>query len=136
MEPGSPVPDDLAARLARLEAQVAWLLERVQGAAPRPVPTPVPPPLPAPPSPRGPMPGLQPASRQRLSPVVWMAGMGSSLFLLGALFFFRWAVQRGWMGPELRFLLGLVAGLALAGFAGRLVLGESRRLGVALLLAG
>ena len=31
MEPGSPVPDDLAVRLARLEAQVAWLLQRVEG---------------------------------------------------------------------------------------------------------
>lgn len=68
--------------------------------------------------------------------MVWIAGIGAVLFLAGAVFFFRWAVQQGWMGPELRFALGLLAGGGLTAFAARLVLGENRRLGVALLLAG
>ncbi len=122
MDPESPVPQDLAERVARLEAQVAWLLQqgqRPQAAAPRPRPT-----APA-----------RPPSRE-ISPVVWIAGIGAILFLLGAVFFFRWAVQQGWMGPEFRFLLGLLAGGALTAFAARLVLGANRRLGVALLLAG
>jgi hypothetical protein len=71
-----------------------------------------------------------------MSPVVWIAGIGAAIFLFGAIFFFRWAVQRGWVGAELRFALGLLAGGAITGFAARLIPGPSRRLGVALLLAG
>ena len=123
MDPESPVPQDLAERVARLEAQVAWLLQ--QGQAPRPS-APAPRPQPAPP----------PRPAREISPVVWIAGIGAVLFLLGAVFFFRWAVQQGWMGPEFRFLLGLLAGGGLTAFAARLVLGANRRLGVALLLAG
>jgi hypothetical protein len=73
---------------------------------------------------------------REVSPVVWIAGAGAALFLVGTVFFFHWVVQQGWMGPEMRSLLGLLAGGALAIFAGRQVLGEARRLGVALLLAG
>jgi hypothetical protein len=128
MEPGSPVPVDLAQRVARLEAQVAWLLQ--QGQAPRP----------AAPAPRAPQPAApsQPPVRpaREVSPVVWIAGIGAALFLAGAVFFFRWAVQQGWMGPELRFALGLLVGGGLTAFAARLALGANRRLGIALLLAG
>jgi len=67
---------------------------------------------------------------------VWIAGIGAALFLFGTVFFFRWAVQQGWMGPEFRFILGLLAGGGLAAFAARLLLGGKRSLGVALLLAG
>lgn len=118
-----PGPSDLAERVARLEAQVAWLLQRQAAPAPPPAaarlrqaPT-------APP-------------RKPLSPVVWIAGAAASIFLVGAIFFFRWAIQQGWLGAELRFLLGLLAGAAIAALAGRLILGEGRNLGVALLLAG
>lgn len=128
MEPGSPVPDDLAARVARLEAQVAWLLQ--QGQAARPSVSPVSrPPAPDP----SPAPARPP---REVSPIVWIAGIGSALFLAGTVFFFRWAVQQGWMGPELRFALGLLTGGVLTTFSARLVLGAGRRLGVALLLAG
>ena len=129
MEPGSPVPDDLAQRVARLEAQVAWLLQ--QGQASRPAA-----PLPA----ARPQPAATPQAPARpareVSPIVWIAGIGAVLFLAGAVFFFRWAVQQGWMGPELRFALGLLVGGGLTAFAARLALGANRRLGVALLLAG
>jgi uncharacterized membrane protein len=68
--------------------------------------------------------------------VVWIAGIGASIFLLGAIFFFTWAIQQGWVGAELRFVLGLLVGGGISAFAGRLILGHSRALGVALLLAG
>jgi len=68
--------------------------------------------------------------------VVWIAGIAASIFLLGAVFFFRWAIERGWVGAELRFVLGLVAGGAITAFAAKLILGDSRHLGAALLLAG
>ena len=68
--------------------------------------------------------------------MVWIAGIGAAIFLAGAAFFLRWAIQQGWLGAELRFALGLLAGGGIAGFAARLLLGDSRRLGVALLLAG
>jgi uncharacterized membrane protein len=78
----------------------------------------------------------QAASPKGLSPVVWIAGIGASIFLIGTTFFFRWAIQQGWVGAELRFILGLLVGGAIAAFAAKLIPGESRRLGVALLLAG
>ncbi len=118
-------PQDVTERLTRLEAQVAWLLQQAQ-AAPAPRAS-APPPRPAPPP---------AAPRKELSPVVWIAGIGAAIFLAGAAFFLRWAIQQGWLGAELRFALGLLAGGGIAGFAARLLLGDSRRLGVALLLAG
>lgn len=114
---------DLSERVARLEAQVAWLLQRQQA----PVPPPAAPRLRKAPA---------AAPRKPLSPVVWIAGAAASIFLVGAIFFFHWAIQQGWLGAELRFALGLLVGAAIAGIAGKLILGEGRRLGVALLLAG
>ena len=131
MEPNSP--QDLAERVARLEGQVAWLVQRQQAPAPPAQPLP-PTPLPAPAHPR---PVLRPAApRKEISPVVWIAGIGASIFLFGAIFFFRWAIQQGWVGAELRFVLGLLVGGAIAAFAAKQIPGDSRRLGVALLLAG
>ena len=128
-------PENLAERVARLEAQVAWLLQRQQNSAPSaraPIQAAVP--TPAQPQPR---PAVRPAGpRREISPVVWIAGIAASIFLLGAIFFFRWAIEQGWVGAELRFALGLLAGGAITAFAARQVLGDSRRLGVALLLAG
>ena len=68
--------------------------------------------------------------------MVWIAGIAASIFLLGAIFFFRWAIEQGWVGAELRFVFGLLVGGAITAFAAKLILGDSRRLGVALLLAG
>ena len=133
MEPQTPQdpvgPRDLAERLSRLEAQVAWLLQRQQ-VPPSPAQTPAP----IRPAAR---PVVRPsAPRKQLSPVVWIAGIAATIFLFGAIFFFRWAIQQGWVGAELRFILGLLVGGAIAAFAARLILGGSRSLGVALLLAG
>jgi len=144
-DPKDPVtPQDLTDRVARLEAQVAWLLQRQQApTAPQPQgqapaqtqgQAQAQAPVPRPPQPR---PSVRPpAPRREISPVVWIAGIGASIFLLGTIFFFRWAIQQGWVGPEIRFVLGLLVGGAIAAFAAKLILGDSRRLGVALLLAG
>ena len=68
--------------------------------------------------------------------MVWIAGIAAAIFLFGAIFFFRWAIQQGWVGAELRFVLGLLVGGGISAFAAKLILGDSRPLGVALLLAG
>lgn len=131
MEPSTPQdptgPPELAERVARLEAQMAWLLQRQPAPAAQP-PAPTPP---------GPRPVVRPAApRQEHSPVVWIAGIAAAIFLVGTIFFFRWAIQQGWVGAESRFVLGLLVGGGITAFAARLILGDSRRLGVALLLAG
>ncbi|WLT32009.1 DUF2339 domain-containing protein [Geothrix sp. PMB-07] len=136
-DPQDPaLPPDLTDRVARLEAQVAWLLQRQQAAvAPQAAPQPAAPNAASrAPQPR---PVVRPATpRKEISPVVWIAGIGASIFLLGAIFFFRWAIQQGWVGPEIRFVLGLLVGGGISAFAAKLILGDSRRLGISLLLAG
>ena len=141
MNEQDPVSPEILERLAKLEAQVGWLTQQVQGNAPReasrstaPLPT-MPPPRPVPPRP--PPPRLAPkAPRQPINPIIWVATAGSAIFLIGAAFFLHWSIQRGWIGPELRFLLGLVVGGGLSVGAARLMLGDSAKLGVAVLLAG
>ncbi len=124
-EPASP--QQLAERVTRLEAQVAWLLQRQQAPAAQ---------APTPGLPR-PRPVVRPAApRKEHSPVVWIAGIAAAIFLVGTVFFFRWAIQQGWLGAESRFVLGLLVGGGITAFAAKLLLGDSRRLGVALLLAG
>ncbi len=119
MEPTPP--QELAERVARLEAQVAWLL---QGQRP----------------PSAPLPRLPATSfsrpRLRITPVAWIAGIGGGIFLLGTAFFLTWAAQQGWLGPATRFGLGLLAGGGITAWAARLLPGEGRRLGTALLVAG
>ncbi len=137
MEPQAPQDppgaQDLAARVAQLEAQVAWLLQRQQTTAPEARPQTLAP-TSAPPQPR---PVIHPPKPHReVSPVVWIAGIGAAIFLFGAIFFFHWAIQQGWVGAELRFVLGLLVGGAISAFAAKLLLGDNRRLGVSLLLAG
>ena len=119
MEPTPP--QDLAERVARLEAQVAWLL---QGQRP-----------PSAPLPRLPAPSFS-LPRLRITPVAWIAGIGGGIFLLGTAFFLTWAAQQGWLGPGTRFALGLLVGSGITAWAARLLPGEGRRLGTALLLAG
>ena len=131
MDPESP--QELVERVSRLEAQVAWLLQHQQ--APTTPAQPLPRAAsPAPARPRLVVPPGPP--RKELSPVVWIAGIAAAIFLVGAIFFFRWAIQQGWVGAELRFILGLLAGGGITAFAALKLPGDSRRLGVALLLAG
>jgi len=138
---------DIQARLARLEAQVAWLVERAGGKAPEGEPSahdktdpglalPVPPVVP-PPIPWAQKPAMAGApSGAPANPILLIAGIGAAIFLLGAIFFLHLAIQRGWIGPEMRFVLGLVVGCGLSFGAARMILGDSPKLGTCLLLAG
>ena len=54
-----------------------------------------------------------------------LAWVGGLALVLGAIFFLSLAFSRGWIGPELRVLIGLVAGsVALAGGAGFMERGD------------
>jgi len=138
MHEPDPVSQEILERLTRLESQVAWLSTQVNpGAAVEasrrtgPIPVGVPPPprtMPFQPAPRTP--------KKPVNPIVWVATAGSFLFLVGAAYFLHWSIQRGWIGPELRFLMGLMAGGGLSFGSARLLLGRSPKLGAALLLAG
>ena len=139
MSEQAPVPQEVLDRLARLEAQVQWLYAKYGALAPPegapPGPVPAEPPSPRTPPPHRPTPAPLPPTKP-VNPIVWIAGAGSALFLIGAAFFLHWSIQRGWLGPELRFLLGLLGGGVVGTLAARTLLKGSPRLGTALLLAG
>jgi uncharacterized membrane protein len=133
--------DELDRRLGKLESQVAWLMAQEQqrathSATPGMAPAPIPPrpPLPRPPAARPAAPPRPPS--KPINPTVWIAAAGSGIFLIGIIFFLVWSIQQGWLGPEMRLLLGLAAGVTLTLVAGRLILGSAKSLGVAVLLAG
>lgn len=65
-----------------------------------------------------------------------LAAAGAAIFLLGVIFFLWLSFQRGWVSPQLRILMGLAAGTAISAYAGRLLVGDGRRIGVWVLLAG
>src|SRR5919109_1971796 len=115
----------LEARLARLEERIARLEAAVgsaRQASPESPPVepatavswPMPPPLPSPvPKPAAPRPPLFATSladlEQRLAGRA-LAVVGGIALILGAIFFLSLAFSRGWIGPELRVVIGLVAG--------------------------
>jgi hypothetical protein len=133
--------EELTARVARLEEDVARL-KVLLGA--REVPAPAP--IQATPAPAA---GTRPAAPPRppvrtapkpaavqINPVVLVAGAGAAIFLAGAAYFLHLAIQRGWVGPEMRFLMGLAGGGALAWSGARQILRSARALGACLLAAG
>ena len=129
---------DIQERLSRLEVQVARLAEMV-GAAEGTGLTAEPasgPPIVVPRPARVQPPRVPKPLRQPMNPIVYIAGAGAGIFLIGAIFFLYWSIEQGWIGPEMRFLMGLVIGGGLALGAAKLILGDSAKLGVCLLLAG
>ncbi|HWM13226.1 MAG TPA: DUF2339 domain-containing protein, partial [Gaiellaceae bacterium] len=128
----------LAGRVARLEHELAELRLLVAGSpvvSPRPAPAPAPPsrpqPPPAPPSPRLPEAFVpseprppQPARPRReldlskLLGALGLASAGGIVTVLGIVFFFVLAVNRGWINAELRLGFGAAASVAVftAGF--------------------
>lgn len=139
---------DIQERLRHLEEQVAWLVARAKATLPpedasphdktdpglAPLAPPIPPVPPRPPI----LPRVTPVSDRTSapSPILLIAAIGAVIFLLGAVFFLHLAIQRGWIGPEMRFVLGLVVGCALAAGSALMVLGRSPQLGSCILLAG
>lgn len=100
--------DELRKELRALRARIEAIERRL--AIPPPVsdaPTPVPPPPPK----HHRVPELE----TRLG-LTWINRIGVVTLLLGAGFFFKYAVEADWLGPVARVLIGIVAGaLALAG---------------------
>ncbi len=117
--------DDFARRLEVLEHELAELRGLARSAAPAPSvpPPPVVPPAPAIAQPPQPPPTLSPVPPLRAEParppreIDWsvffgakaLAWAGGAVMLLGIVFFFVLAVNRGWIGPVARVTLGAAA---------------------------
>jgi uncharacterized membrane protein len=122
--------DEFARRLAALERELAELRRLAQPASAAPwVPPPptVPPepvvaaprPLPPPPA-RSPAPPRPPRVRRKVDWSMFLgakalAWAGGAVTLLGIVFFFVLAVNRGWIGPVTRVLLGSIASAVVFG---------------------
>ncbi len=146
--------ESLEKRLARVETWVEWLVaqERARGnvpGAPRPAPVASRvaaseqepgPAVPAPPALQlgAPAPKAHPTlpAGKPFNASILVAAFGAGIFLLGVIFFLWLSFQRGWIGPEMRILMGVAGGLGLALLAAKLLLGTQRALGVCFLLAG
>lgn len=132
---------DLRQRVEALEQQVRDLTA-LTGVTPSPTvphsrdtrppsdpPSAAPPPVPrATPTP--------PPPRRELSSSVIVASIGGFIFLLGAIYALTVSIQRGWISPPVRVLLGTGVGALLAGMAILLIKRERRHLGLVLLTAG
>src|SRR3712207_243688 len=106
-------------RVERLQSQVQMMTQRVyelerivmpveaRPAGPRPVLPPSPPPR----SDKQPL---------ELSPTRVLAATGGIVLLVGLGFLLRYAVVRGWLGPEVRVVLGMFGSAVLAGIGMRL----------------
>jgi hypothetical protein len=147
--------NDLLATVARLEGELRTLRTQLSRLAPEresaappaqpPVPMPAPAPMPTPvmiqpqaplpvaprPSPRPPAPPPGPS----LQPATLLAIAGAGLFLLGVIFFLWLSIQRGWISPPLRVLLGLFTAAGLMTGAAKLLSTDRRTIAVALLAA-
>lgn len=129
--------DDFARRLQALESELVDL-RRAARATPSPVPTPAPAPLPVEWPPVSERPPLPPRTPSPVEPPWWsgltfadlfsakaLAWVGGVVTLLGIVFFFVLAANRGWIGPAARVSLGAAASAVV--FAGGLYL--QRRFG-------
>jgi uncharacterized membrane protein len=117
--------DEFARRLTALERELAEL-RRLAG--PQAAPPPIPPPPLVPPAPEHTQPPPSPSPARAARPVAdrkparqfdWsmlvgakaLAWAGGAVTLLGIVFFFVLAVNRGWIGPVTRVLLGSLASI-------------------------
>lgn len=67
----------------------------------------------------GPAPTPRPQLETRMG-LTWINRVGALTLVLGAAFFFNYAVEAGWLGVQVRVVLGVAAGLAALVMAGRL----------------
>jgi uncharacterized membrane protein len=112
--------DAISGALARLERRQQEMLRRLERlesaaglpAAPEEEPAPAPPaPAPGPPSPASTPAAARPRFETRLG-LTLVNRVGVVTLVLGAAFFFRYAVEAGWLGVNARVLLGAAVGLA------------------------
>ncbi|HET9598046.1 MAG TPA: DUF2339 domain-containing protein, partial [Anaeromyxobacteraceae bacterium] len=119
-------------RLAALEARVGaalppplpvWEAQQAEPIAATHAPSPQPavaPSAPAPATPSSPPTAPPPDSLEERLALVWFTRAGAATFLLGAAWFFKFAVDNAWIGPAGRVAIGALTGAAL------LALGEAR----------
>ncbi len=114
----SPSEEERLASLEKRLTEIERRLDHLQG-IPRPVShsEPVMPPrqLFEP----GPAPTPRPQLETRMG-LTWINRVGALTLVLGAAFFFNYAVEAGWLGVQVRVVLGVAAGLAALVMAGRL----------------
>ena len=126
-EPGAP-PDSEPEPVPGAEDEAAQQGERPASITGKPdtLPLVAPPPLPdAAPEPIRPsVPATKPAAPpgrvQSLEQTIgmrWMLFVGVGVLLLSAVFFFKFAIEQGWIGPHRRVLIGAITGLAMLGAA-------------------
>jgi uncharacterized membrane protein len=107
---GYMLPPELEARLQAMEARLAAL--DGQAAAPELAPLPTPARARA----SSPSPSPSPFRWNFLdSSEGWLGRVGVMLLVVGMILLFRYAVQRGWLTPEMRVVIGLVVGAGLLG---------------------
>jgi uncharacterized membrane protein len=66
----------------------------------------------------------------------WITWAGALAMFVGAAFFVKYAIDRGWIGPEARVLCGGVVGLTMIGVGVRFLLRKMRALGQGLIGGG
>jgi uncharacterized membrane protein len=101
-------------RQAELERRLARL-EEARGVGGTATPAREPPATPAPPPVAAPAPPRRAALFETRLGLTWINRVGVITLVLGAAFFFKYAVDNRWIGQRGRVTLGIVAGLALAG---------------------
>ena len=104
---------------APAETEPLWqLLEAEAGARPEPAPAALPsPPRPHPPAAPAPRRRREPLDLSAILDARLLAWTGGAVTLLGIVFFFVLAVERGWIGPGMRVALGAGASTVLVGGA-------------------
>lgn len=128
----------LAARLAALESRVTALQQQVErlqnGPTVRPA-APPPPPRFVVPRPARPPRDAAARVRSALKTEDWLNKLGIALLIFGVIFFFKYSIDQGWLGPPVRVACGGALGAFLLG-AGFRLRPSRKRLGQVLLGGG
>jgi hypothetical protein len=117
--PSAPAPEPVAEPVEGYS--LAELVAATTAATPPPPPAVVAPPAQAAPKPR--RPGV--SFEQRVG-VSWLNKIGIVVMILGGVFFFQFAVQRGWIVPQHRCYIGGLAGLIMLGLGERFLRRSAR----------
>ena len=122
---GPQLPDAYERKLRAVESTLVTLEAQLRDLLTQPQPAPVAVPRPAPAAPAPPRPATLPSSRPALldREIDWsdflgaraLAWAGGVVTVLGVVFFFVLAANRGWLLPELRLALGATTSTALFG---------------------